>query len=89
MPIPTRKRYFPAKKVSSGYKNGDSQFHCFHYNTDIQTEKTHQSIFKGVAGFDKSSMRHAETQEKVVLPAKEGESSVLKWGSFRHLKSLL
>lgn len=39
---------------------------------DIQTEKTHQSIFQGVTGFDKSQMRHAETEEKVALPAKEG-----------------
>lgn len=40
--------------------------------TDIETEKTHQSIFQGVTGFDKSQMRHAETEEKVALPAKEG-----------------
>ena len=46
--------------------------------TDIQTEKTHQSIFQGVEGFDKSGMRHAETLEKVSLPAKEG-TTVVKW----------
>ena len=40
---------------------------------DIQTEKTHQSLFHGVEGFDKSQMRHAETHEKVALPAKEGK----------------
>lgn len=40
--------------------------------TDIEKEKTHQSIFQGVTGFDKSQMRHAETEEKVALPAKEG-----------------
>ncbi|XP_042865184.1 uncharacterized protein LOC122248830 isoform X13 [Penaeus japonicus] len=38
---------------------------------DIETERTHQSLFQGVTGFDKTSMRHAETQEKVTLPAKE------------------
>lgn len=43
-------------------------------SADIETERTHQSIFQGVTAFDKTSMRHAETQEKIALPAKEGRS---------------
>lgn len=49
-------------------------YHLFSWcgAADIEKEKTHQSIFQGVTGFDKSQMRHTETEEKVALPAKEG-----------------
>ena len=43
---------------------------------DIQTEKTHQSIFEGVTAYDKASLRHTETHEKVALPDKEGRNLV-------------
>ena len=45
---------------------------CLLITTDIETERTHQSLFQGVTGFDKAGMKHTETQEKVSLPAKEG-----------------
>lgn len=51
-----------------------STFFFYCGTADIETEKTHQSIFQGVTDFDKSQMRHAETEEKVALPAKEGSS---------------
>lgn len=41
-------------------------------STDIERERTHRSLCQGVTDFDKASMRHAETQEKIALPAKEG-----------------
>ena len=44
----------------------------YFYFTDIETEKQHMSIFQGVTEFDKSSMKHTETEEKVSLPDKSG-----------------
>ena len=41
-------------------------------HADIKTEKTHQSIFQGVTGYDKNALNHTETNEKNTLPAKEG-----------------
>lgn len=45
--------------------------------TDIERERTHQSLCQGVTDFDKASMRHAETQEKIALPAKEGRTEAM------------
>lgn len=36
--------------------------------TVVLQEKTHQNLLNGVEGFDKSSMKHATTAEKIVLP---------------------
>lgn len=38
----------------------------------VQQEKTHQNFLSGVEHFDKSTMKHTETSEKVVLPNTEG-----------------
>lgn len=38
----------------------------------VLQEKTHQTLLSGVEQFDKSTMRHTETSEKVILPNKEG-----------------
>lgn len=34
----------------------------------VLQEKNHQNLLNGVEGFDKSSMKHATTAEKIVLP---------------------
>ena len=48
-------------------------FHFSHIcNSDIESEKVHQSLLQGVESYDKTSLKPAETQEKFVLPAKEG-----------------
>lgn len=39
----------------------------------VLQEKTHQTLLTGVEQFDKASMRHTETAEKLVLPNKEGK----------------
>lgn len=36
-------------------------------------ERTHQTLLNGVEHFDKTTMKHTETTEKVILPDKEGE----------------
>lgn len=38
----------------------------------VLQEKTHQTFLNGLECFDKTTMRHTETSEKVVLPNKEG-----------------
>lgn len=38
----------------------------------VQQEKTHQNLLNGVEHFDKSSMKHTTTAEKVVLPDSKG-----------------
>lgn len=38
----------------------------------VQQEKTHQNLLSGVEHFDKSSMKHTTTTEKVVLPDSKG-----------------
>jgi len=38
---------------------------------DIQTEKTQQAILKGVECFDKTELKHTDTEVKVVLPDQE------------------
>ena len=42
---------------------------------EVATEKAQQAVLKGVEDFDPSKLKHAETQEKVVLPDAEGWSS--------------
>lgn len=42
------------------------------YLADIETERTHQGIFQRLVSFDKSEMKHADTQERIVLPSKAG-----------------
>lgn len=44
----------------------------------VLQEKTHQTLLTGVEQFDKASMRHTETTEKLVLPNKEGKFYLLK-----------
>lgn len=39
----------------------------------VQQERTHQNLLSGVEHFDKSSMKHATTTEKNVLPDSEGK----------------
>ncbi len=39
---------------------------------EMATEKAQQAVLKGVEDFDPSVLKHAETQEKVVLPDAEG-----------------
>ena len=43
--------------------------------TEVATEKAQQAVFKGVECFDPANLKHAETQEKIVLPDKEGIAS--------------
>lgn len=38
---------------------------------DLKTEKTHQGILTGIAGFQSESLKPTETKEKVVLPSHE------------------
>ena len=40
---------------------------------ELATEKAQQAVLKGVEDFDPSVLKHAETQEKVVLPDAEGD----------------
>lgn len=47
-------------------------FNEMHYLADIQTERAHQSIFQRLVSFDKSEMRHTETEERNVLPSQAG-----------------
>jgi hypothetical protein len=39
---------------------------------DVAAEKTQQAILKGVEGFNQNNLKPTETQEKIVLPDKEG-----------------
>lgn len=39
---------------------------------DLQAEKTQQAVLKGVESFDTNKLKPTETQEKIVLPDKEG-----------------
>lgn len=39
-------------------------------------EKAHQTLLQGIASFDISAMRQVSTEEKVVLPTKEGNGIV-------------
>lgn len=42
-------------------------------STELATEKAQQAVLKGVEHFDPSQLKHAETQEKIVLPDAEGK----------------
>lgn len=44
--------------------------------SDVAAEKQSQALFNAVEGFDASSLKHTDTKEKVVLPAKEGASNL-------------
>lgn len=44
----------------------------------VLQEKTHQTLLNGVEQFDKATMRHTETAEKVILPNKEGKLKLLR-----------
>lgn len=41
---------------------------------DIEREKAEQKLFQGISSFDKSAMRQVSTEEKSVLPTKEGNT---------------
>lgn len=38
----------------------------------VLQEKNHLNLINGVEHFDKSTMKHATTEEKVILPDTEG-----------------
>lgn len=42
------------------------------YPTDIESERTHQRLLERLVSFDKSEMKTTKTEEKNVLPTKEG-----------------
>lgn len=39
----------------------------------MQAERVHQNLLNGLEDFDKSTMKHTETLEKVCLPNSEGK----------------
>jgi hypothetical protein len=43
----------------------------------VATEKAQQAVLKGVEDFDPSQLKHAETQEKIILPDAEGNVVVV------------
>jgi Thymosin beta-4 family len=45
---------------------------CIVVHLVVQQERVHHNLLKGVEGYDKDSMKHTETQEKVCLPDPEG-----------------
>lgn len=45
---------------------------CKPVNKDVAAEKTHNALISGVEHFDKSTMKHTETEEKNPLPPIEG-----------------
>lgn len=42
------------------------------YPTDIENERTHLRLLERLVSFDKSEMKTTKTEEKNVLPTKEG-----------------
>jgi hypothetical protein len=40
--------------------------------TDVATEKTQKALLQGVEAFDTGKLKHTETQEKNLLPDKDG-----------------
>ncbi|ENN74059.1 hypothetical protein YQE_09350, partial [Dendroctonus ponderosae] len=45
---------------------------CFaRFDLAVQQEKTHQNLLSGVEHFDKTTMKHAQTSEKIILPNTE------------------
>lgn len=55
---------------------------CLLCMTVVLQERTHQTLLNGVEHFDKATMKHTETSEKVVLPDKDGEYILINWGKF-------
>jgi len=45
---------------------------CIVVRLVVEQERVHHNLLKGVEGYDKDSMKHTETQEKVCLPDPEG-----------------
>lgn len=41
----------------------------------VLQEKVHQNLLNGVEHFDKATMKHAETQEKNILPDPQGKAA--------------
>lgn len=41
--------------------------------TVVLQEKTHQNLLNGLEHFDKTTMKHTTTAEKIILPDSEGE----------------
>lgn len=50
---------------------------CICTNLVVQQEKTLQNLINGVEHFDKSSMKHATTEEKNILPDSKGAYTCL------------
>lgn len=48
-----------------------------HGISDVEAEKKAQAHLQAVEGFNAAQLKHANTQEKIVLPAKEGVSLYL------------
>lgn len=44
--------------------------------SDVAAEKQAQAHLQAVEGFNTASLKHADTKEKIVLPAKEGVFSL-------------
>lgn len=45
-----------------------------HDISDVEAEKKAQAHLQAVEGFNTAQLKHANTQEKIVLPAQEGVS---------------
>jgi len=52
-------------------------FLFFFFFAEVATEKAQQAVLKGVEDFDPSQLKHAETQEKIILPDAEGNVVVV------------
>ena len=46
------------------------------YIPDVMQEKQHLSLIKGVENFNINLLKHADTNEKIVLPSAQGFSSI-------------
>lgn len=44
---------------------------CFPFYIAIQQEKSQANLIEGIEGFKRTSLKHAETQEKNPLPTKD------------------
>lgn len=42
--------------------------------SDVEAEKQAKAHLEAVEGFNSANLKHASTQEKIILPAKEGLS---------------
>jgi hypothetical protein len=45
---------------------------CIWFCTDVATEKSQKALLQGVEAFDTGKLKHTETQEKNLLPDKDG-----------------